>query len=225
MATLVSVNVGRAQAFTVGERKFRSAILKAPAEGRVMLGELGLEGDQQSDHRYHGGPMKAVYLYSAEHYAFWAHALKSDALPPGTLGENLTIGGLDGGLEQALHVGDVLQVGGARVQLTTPRQPCWKLETRMGLPGFAKAFLESGRIGMYARVVQEGEVAAGDDVSVFERAPKSATIADLIRALYFEDGAAAERVLADPRLAPELRRRLRKIQRNEPLESSDLPSG
>ena len=208
MANLVSVNLGRTRTFTVGDKKFRSAILKAPVSSRVMLRQLGVEGDQQSDHRYHGGPEKAVYLYSAEHYDFWKKALRSDAMPPGTLGENLTIGGFEGGLEQALHVADVLQIGGARVQLTTPRQPCWKLETRMGLPGFAKAFLESGRIGMYARVVAEGEVGAGDEVTVVERGDASAKIADLIRALYFEDAAAAQRVLADIGLHPKLRSRV-----------------
>lgn len=213
MPHLVAVNVANVQSFTVGERKFRSAILKAPVEGRVLLRELGLDGDHQADHRFHGGPEKAVYLYSFEHYAFWQKALKLDAMPPGTLGENLTIGGFEKDLEHDLHVGDVLAIGGALVQLTTPRQPCWKLETRMGLSGFAKAFLESGRIGMYARVSREGGVAAGDAVSVERRSARSATVRDLLLALYFEDDTAAQRVLDDDELEPRMRRRLSRTSR------------
>ena len=212
MAAVVAVNVAKAQTFTVGEKKIRSAILKAPVDGRVLLRTLGLEGDQQADRRYHGGPEKAVYLYSAEHYPFWQRALKSDAsLPPGTFGENLTIGGFERGLEQELRVGDVLEIGGARVQLTTPRQPCWKLETRMGLAGFSKAFLESGRIGSYARVLEEGEVGAGDELRVVRRSPAAAPFADLIRALYFEDRDASTRVLADPALEEGMRARLTRL--------------
>jgi len=205
---VVSVNVARAKTFTVVDRRFRSAILKAPVQGRILLRTLGLDGDQQADRRYHGGPDKAVYLYSSEHYAFWQKALESTDLPPGTFGENLTLSGFEHDLEHDLHVGDLLQIGAARLQLTTPRQPCWKLETRMGLPGFAKAFLESGRIGMYARVVVEGLVGARDEVSVVERGTNSASVADLIRALYFEDAEAGRRVTADEALDPRLRRRL-----------------
>lgn len=205
MLHVVSVNVGRVAAFESGGRRFRSAILKAPVEGRRTLTRLGIEGDEQADRRFHGGPEKAVYLYGAEHYSFWEKALRRGPLPPGTLGENLTIGGFARGLEQELRVGDVLRIGEARVQLTTPRQPCWKLETRMGLPGFARAFLESGRIGTYARVLEEGSVGARDDVQVLDRSPRAATVADLIRALYFRDPVAAERLLADGGLDPRLR--------------------
>jgi MOSC domain-containing protein YiiM len=193
---VVSVNVSGVRSFTVPkegtkdgrEKTFRSGILKAPVAGRVKLLRLGLEGDRQADRRVHGGPEKAVYLYGAEHLAFWEKALRSP-IPPGTLGENLTIGGFERGLEQELHAGDELRIGTARVQLTTPRQPCWKLEARMGLPGFIKAFAESGRIGVYARVLEEGEVGAGDEVTVVARAPDSPTLAEFIRARFRKSGA------------------------------------
>lgn len=189
----------------------RSAILKAPVEGRVALRELGVAGDEQADRRFHGGPEKAVLLYALEHYAFWRGALKGVALPPGTFGENLTLEGF-ADLEAELRVGDVLRIGSgegaAVIRLTAPRQPCWKLEARMGLPGFARAYLESGRIGTYARVEQPGVIAAGDAVEVIARSPAAATLHDLNRALYFEDAAAAARVLADPALPEPLLRRL-----------------
>ncbi len=211
MPSLASINVGRAQSFDLGERKLRSAILKSPIAGRVELQPLGVAGDQQADRRFHGGPEKAVYLYALEHYPFWQSALKCVALPPGTFGENLTIEGWPD-LEGELHVGDELAIGdpqhGARVQLTTPRQPCWKLEARMGLPGFAKAFLESGRIGIYARVSRPGAIGVGDAVAVVTRSPQSATVRDLIAALHLEDRAAAQRVLADDALDAALRRKV-----------------
>jgi MOSC domain-containing protein YiiM len=208
MPRVLAVNVARARSFMVGERKFRSAILKSPIDGRVVLRRLGFDGDQQADRRFHGGPEKALYLYDAGAYDFWRKALRSAELPPGTFGENLTVEGFQHGLEQELHAGDVLAIGAAKVQLTSPRQPCWKLETRMGLPGFAKAFLESGRLGSYARVLEEGELGAGDEVRVEDRSASSATLQDLIRALYFEDRDAAARVLVDAKLDPAMRRRV-----------------
>jgi MOSC domain-containing protein YiiM len=211
-ARLASINVGRAQRFEGdGDGKaFRSAILKGPVAGRVALGEEGVAGDVQADRRYHGGPDKAIYLYALEHLAFWQKALRCEPLPPGTLGENLTIEGW-GDLEGTLHVGDTLAIGdgdaAAAIQLTTPRQPCWKLERRMGLPGFAKAFLESRRIGSYARVVKPGAIAAGDPIRVVVRSPRAATLRDLIDAWHFRDRDARARVLADDALHPALRRR------------------
>lgn len=208
MPRLDSVNAGSAQRHEIGGRSIVTAILKAPVAGRVMLRALGVEGDAQADRRFHGGIEKAVYLYGSEHYEFWRRALKGVELPPGTLGENLTIGGFERSLEDDLRVGDELSIGAARVRLTTPRQPCWKLETRMGLPGFAKAFLESGRIGMYARVVEEGEIGAGDRVAVARRSEGAASIRDLIRALHFRDDEAKRRVLAGEGLDPALRERI-----------------
>lgn len=214
---LASVNIGRTQSFEVDGKKFRSAILKSSIGGRVALGAEGVAGDQQADHRFHGGPEKAVYLYALEHYDFWQRALRCTSLPPGTLGENLTFAGF-ADLEGELHVGDTLELGtgdaAATIQLTIPRQPCWKLEARMGLKGFAKAFLESGRMGSYARVVRAGTIGAGDRVAVVERRPRSAPLRDLLRALYLGDDGARARVLADPELAPGLRRKVERGTRS-----------
>lgn len=215
MATVASVNVSEVKTFEVGGEKFRSAILKAPVAGRVMARTLGLDGDQQADHRFHGGPEKAVYLYGAEHYDFWRTRIRGETLerlgrlPFGIFGENLTIAGL-GDFEANLHVADVLKVGDAVLELTVPRQPCWKLETRFGIPEFARAFLGSGRIGSYARVKSEGLVGAGDEMTVVERKDDSITLADLILALYFRDEEAKARALASRSLPEKLRRRIEK---------------
>ena len=213
---LIAVCSGRAQGFTVGERKFRSAILKAPVSGRVALTADGVAGDQQADRRFHGGTEKAVYLCGAEHYAAWAAALATTPWPPGTLGENLTLGGA-AELERVLCVGDTLQLGtghdAPQLELTTPRQPCWKLETRIGIAGFAKAFVQSRRLGSYARVVRSGTIAAGDPVTLVARQPRAATLHDLIGALHLADHAAQERVLAQEGLPAALRRKLERALR------------
>jgi MOSC domain-containing protein YiiM len=216
--TVASVNVSAVRTFEVGGKRIRSAILKAPVAGRITARALGLDGDAQADHRFHGGPEKALYLYGAEHYDFWRGRIRGAALerlsklPFGSFGENLTIAGL-GDFEANLHVGDVLRVGDAVVELTDPRQPCWKLETRFGIEEFARAFLGSGRIGTYARVRTEGLVGAGDAVEVVERAADAIPLADLILALYFRDDAARARSLASTSLPARLRRR---IERQEP---------
>jgi len=213
VSTVASVNVSPVRTFEVGGKEIRSAILKAPVGGRVMVRALGVDGDAQADPRYHGGEEKAVYLYGAEHYAFWRSRIRGETLarlgglPFGIFGENLTIDGL-GDLERALHVGDVLAIGDAQLELTTPRQPCWKLETRFAIPDFARAFLGSGRIGCYARVRREGLVGAGDSVRVAERLDHSIPLADLILALYFRDEAAQARALASTSLPEKLRKRI-----------------
>jgi MOSC domain-containing protein YiiM len=213
MATVASVNVSPVRTFEVGGRKVRSGIQKAPVAGRVMVRALGIDGDAQADHRFHGGVEKAVYLYGAEHYDFWRKRIRGEplarlnGLPFGIFGENLTIDGF-GDLESSLHVGDVLALGDAVVELTDPRQPCWKLETRFGIPDFARAFLGSGRIGVYARVRREGLVGAGDEVTVVERLAGSIPLADLVLALYFRDKAAQARALASASLPERLRKRI-----------------
>jgi len=217
IATVASVNVSRVRTFAAGGKRIRSGILKQTVAGRVRLHSLGLDGDAQADHRFHGGVDKAVCLYGAAHYDFWRSRIRGATLaglmnlPFGTFGENLTLAGPDD-LESALHVGDVLRVGDAVIELTDPRQPCWKLETRLGIEGFARAFLGSGRLGCYARVRTEGVVGAGDDVRLVERAAGAISLADLILAVYLRDERAMTRALASASLPERLRRR---IERDE----------
>ena len=119
------------------------------------------EGDGQADPRYHGGPEKAVYLYPFEHYAYWAGVLSRQDLTPGAFGENLTTEGL---LEAETRIGDVFEIGSARLVVTNPRTPCAKLGAKFGSLGFVRVFASAGRPGMYLGVVQEGMVEAGDAI-------------------------------------------------------------
>lgn len=182
-----SVNVGMPAPLSYGGRTVRSGIVKAPVEGRVRVRRDGLAGDGQADLRVHGGPDKAVYAYPVEHYAHWAAELGRADLGPGRFGENLTVEGL---LEEDLAIGDVLRAGDALLEISQPRMPCFKLEMRLGRPGFTGPFLRSGRVGFYLRVLREGEVGAGDAMVRERPAAGSMSVRDV--ALLLLDSAAPE---------------------------------
>ncbi len=157
---LLSVNIGRSQALEVGSKTVRSGIVKTAMPEPVHVGALGLRGDQQADLKHHGGPDQAVYLYSAEDYAWWSAELGRD-LAPGTFGENLTLSSFG---PEPLEVGDRFRVGEVLLEATSPRIPCGKLGARLGDETFVKRFSEAGRTGVYTRVLREGYVQAGQPV-------------------------------------------------------------
>src|SRR5262249_18977648 len=156
-----SVQVG--QVAPLGPDGVPSAFAKSPARRPVPVGRLGLAGDAQADQVVHGGPDKAVYLYPAEHYDGWSRELPQHAalLVPGGFGENITTLGFD---EDAVCIGDVYRTGSALLQVTQPRQPCFKLGLRFGDSRLPRAFLQSGRSGWYARVLEDGIIAGLDRV-------------------------------------------------------------
>src|SRR5438552_8126480 len=135
---VVSVNVGGPREVEWRGRRVRTSIWKTPVAGRVRVGRLDLEGDEQSDLAVHGGPDKAVYVYPSEHYDDWRRELPGTDLPWGAFGENLTIQGL---LEDGVRIGDRLRAGSAEVSVTQPRMPCYKLGVRFGRDDMVKRFL------------------------------------------------------------------------------------
>jgi MOSC domain-containing protein YiiM len=175
-ASLTSVNVGlpktvqwRGQAVTTG-------IFKSPVEGPVALRRHNLAGDQQADLSVHGGPTKAVYVYPTQHYAFWRTELPDVEFGWGHFGENFSVESLD---ERSIFIGDEYRVGTARVVVTEPRMPCFKLGIRFDMADMPKRFLQSGRSGFYFGVVEEGEVQAGDALEQLSTHPDGLTIADV----------------------------------------------
>lgn len=146
----------------------RSAIAKSPRTGPVWIGELGLEGDEQGDPRVHGGPDKAVHHYPFDHYAAWRAELGE--LPvlaaPGAFGENVSTRGLD---ESSVCLGDRYALGGAVLEVSQGRQPCWKLNDRFGVPDMARRVQDTGRTGWYYRVLEPGSARAGDAFRLLER--------------------------------------------------------
>jgi MOSC domain-containing protein YiiM len=160
-ASVVSVQVGTIA--PLGPQNVPSAFVKRPVAGPVMAKTLGLIGDQQADLRVHGGPDKAIYCYPMEHYAKWLAERPSaeELLMPGGFGENLTTRGLD---EDLVCIGDVLRIGGVTVQVTRPREPCFKLGLRFKDPQILRELLRSGRSGWYLRVLEPGLVEAGASI-------------------------------------------------------------
>jgi MOSC domain-containing protein YiiM len=195
---LLSVNVGRPVELPHRGRTVRTGIVKSPVRGRVALRRLNLEGDGQADLSVHGGEEKAAYVYSWDAYLWWMEEL-GRRLQPGELGENLTVTGLADG---EVRIGDVLRVGEALVAVTGPREPCYKLGIRMGDPRFPAHFLRANRVGFYVRVLEEGTVGAGDEVTRERSDPESPTIAEIHR-LYAharDDRPALRRLVASPAL-------------------------
>ncbi len=160
---VLSINVGLPREVEWKGRSISTSIFKEPVSGPVRLLEDNLEGDKQADLSVHGGPAKVVYAYPSEHYEFWRSELPEMELDWGMFGENLTTEGLD---EESLHIGDVFQLGSARLVATEPRMPCFKLGIRFGRDDMVKRFLEEQRSGFYFGVEQVGMVQAGDE---FER--------------------------------------------------------
>jgi MOSC domain-containing protein YiiM len=180
---LLSVNVGLPREIEWKGKLVRTSIFKAPVSGRVRVGKLNLEGDQQSDLSVHGGIDKAVYAYPSEHYPFWHDELPDTDLPLGIFGENFTTEGL---LEEAVHIGDRFRVGSAELVVTQPRMPCFKLGIRFGRADMIKRFLQSGRTGFYLAILKEGEVTAGESIELLQGDEYGVTIADIVN-LYRRD--------------------------------------
>jgi len=158
---VLSVNVALPRLIAWKGQTFNTGIFKEPVDGAVMMRQLDFDGDRQADLSVHGGPYKAVYAYPSEHYEFWRKELPEMELPWGQFGENLTTEGLN---EEDTHIGDVLRIGKATVQVTQPRLPCFKLAAKFQRDDILKRFLQSGRSGFYLSVIEEGLVAAGDAI-------------------------------------------------------------
>jgi MOSC domain-containing protein YiiM len=197
MGQIVSVNVGQAvDAAWVDKAVKRTAIDKRPVTSRVAVGRLGLAGDAQGDEANHGGPEQAVYTYAREDLDWWAARLGDGELRNGIFGENLTLRGID--VNGAL-LGECWRVGGALLQVTGPRVPCGVFRDWMGRPGWVKQFTRAERIGAYVRVLEEGDVAAGDPIVVEHRPERDGgvTVTESFRAFH-GDRALMRRILAIP---------------------------
>ncbi|MGO1072346.1 MOSC domain-containing protein [Lysobacter sp. CA199] len=172
---------GRAQPYT--RPGSVSAIAKTRFEGRVRIGEMGVDGDEQGDRRVHGGPDKAVHHYPRDHYALWREEIGEHPLleAPGAFGENFSSHGLT---EAQVCLGDRYRIGDAWLEVSQGRQPCWKLNDRFGVADMARRVQASGRTGWYYRVIQAGEIAAGDTLTLIERPWPQWTLQRIATMLY-----------------------------------------
>jgi MOSC domain-containing protein YiiM len=172
---LVAVNVGLPRVIGTSRwgKPIRSGIVKQPVTAAsIYLDTLNLDGDQQADLTVHGGRDKAVYAYPSEHLPLWNDDLGTD-FGPGTFGENLTTAGW---MEDAVRIGDVWAWGEARLQVSQPRSPCYKLATITGRPDLLKRLVRTGRTGWYLRVLEPGTVPVAGPIQVIERNPAGVSV-------------------------------------------------
>ncbi len=183
MSHVESVNVGRPRPMErSGGEVTTSAIWKEPIGGRVAVRGVNVGGDDQADRSVHGGPDQAVYAYAGEDNDWWSGQL-GRALVPGTFGENLTTRGVD--VTNAL-IGERWAIGTVLLEVTSPRIPCWKLAKRMDDPRFVKRFAGAGRPGAYLRIIEEGELAAGEEIELVERPDHDVSVVFMAHAYQFD---------------------------------------
>lgn len=178
---LISTQVGRVKSYGDKQNKefldkyWESASIKEATDGKIWVGKTGLAGDEVADKVHHGGVEKAVFANSYENYGEWAKFLGLNTIPFGALAENLTISGLH---ESSVCLGDVHKIGSALLQVSQPRKPCWKIATRWSNKKFTNEIYTTGLSGWYYRVLQEGFVEAGDEVSVVSQDESKISIFD-----------------------------------------------
>ncbi|MGZ3145886.1 MOSC domain-containing protein [Lentzea chajnantorensis] len=209
-AHVVVVSTGVVRELPWRGRAVTTAIAKTPTPHRVEVGRLGLAGDEQGDVENHGGPNKAVLLYSAEHYTTWSEEIGELAMP--AFGENLTTSGL---LESDAVIGAVYSVGSVLLQVSQPRRPCFKLAARHGVDDLAVRAQRSGRTGFYCRVLQPGHLVHGDRLVPVSTPMHGITAAEVHRVVNLDRGdrEGARHLLRHAGVLPEswagmLRRRL-----------------
>ncbi|GAC1320646.1 MAG: MOSC domain-containing protein [Chloroflexota bacterium] len=190
-----SINVGRPRAVLYRGRTVMTSIWKSPVSTPVSVRGINIEGDDQADRSVHGGPDKAVYAYARDDLDWWGKQLATD-LEAGAFGENLTIAGLPVSTAVA---GERWRIGTALLEVAQPRLPCFKLGIRMSNARFPKRFGGAGRPGAYLRILEDGEMAAGDSVEVIHRPHHGVTMEMMSRARLHDHGHAA-RLLEAPEI-------------------------
>ena len=209
---VVSTNIGKPTTIEWNGEKVQTGIYKHQVDEPIYLGTKDVRKDNVMDRRYHGGVDKACYLYSADHYNYWKKFYPELELSWGMFGENLTIEGLH---EAEINIGDTFQLGEATIQVTQPRQPCFKLGVRFGDPMVVKQFVDSGFPGVYVRVLKNGFVKTGDKLIQTEK-KNALSIQKVFKLLYAEEfqEEAVEMAVKDPFLAESCRRDLQKRWKN-----------
>ena len=200
MARLLSVNVGLPRDITWQGKTVHTAVWKAPVQGRRMARRLNIDGDGQGDLAGHGGEQRAIFVYQIESYHYWQNELGRSDFTYGQFGENFTIEGLS---DQEICIGDRYRVGGALLEVTQPRVTCYRVGIRMNEPQMAALLVARGRPGFYFRVLEEGEVGAGDEIMLVAPGRERMSVFMINALLYMptHPRSALERALRIPALS------------------------
>lgn len=178
---VISTNIGKKRKVTWGNQEIYTGIYKFQVNNPISLGLTDVENDQVIDRRYHGGLDKSCYLYAANHYEYWKQLFPDLDWQWGMFGENITVEGLD---ESELYIGDILKIGETEVQITQPRQPCFKLGIRLENSMAVKKFIEAERPGIYVRILKPGKVKSGDTIEIKNKKANSYSVKDVFHFLY-----------------------------------------
>jgi MOSC domain-containing protein YiiM len=207
-ARLISVNVGLPKAVDTGRRVVETAIWKYPVEGRVKVRGVNLDGDGQADLTVHGGENKAVYAYAIEETRAWEEEIGKE-LGAGAFGENLTTEGVD---VSGAVLGERWRIGTTLLEVVQPRLPCFKLSLKMEDPAFVRTFARAGRPGAYLKIVEEGELGAGDAIEVdLAGRPDHGVSVRLVADAMLVDHSLIPRAEEAPQLIPGLRAQMAEL--------------
>jgi ferredoxin-NADP reductase/MOSC domain-containing protein YiiM len=190
MARLLSVNVGLPRDIPWQGNTVRTAVWKDPVRGRRMVRRLNIDGDGQGDLTGHGGEHRAVFVYQMDSYRYWQRQLGRTGFEYGQFGENFTVEGLS---DDEVCIGDRYRIGGAVFEVTQPRVTCYRVGIRMNEPQMAALLVAHGRPGFYFRVLEEGEVEAGDEIVRVGQGPQGMTVSE-VNALLYKPGHPADRL-------------------------------
>ena len=181
---VLSVNISNPQTINWRGKKVQTGIFKNPVDKPIFLGKNEVKGDTISDRKVHGGEYKACYLFSAEHYEYWKNLYPNLDWNYGMFGENLTLSGFS---ENKVCIGDIFVIGEAVVQITQPREPCYKFGVKFGAQKVLKQFIKYGYPGTYVRILNEGFVSKGDSIILREKSSSKITIHQFFNLLFAEN--------------------------------------
>jgi ferredoxin-NADP reductase/MOSC domain-containing protein YiiM/ferredoxin len=215
IAKLVSVNVGLPKNVSWQGRTVFTGVFKDPVEGLREVGKLNVDGDGQGDLKGHGGEQRAVFVYQMDSYRYWEHELGRNDFVHGQFGENFTVEGLG---DDQVCIGDRYQIGSAIFEVTQPRVTCYRVGIRMNDPRMPALLVSHHRPGFYFRVLQEGEVQAGDEITKLSAGPEQMTVADVDALLYLPGHTRQQllRALRVPALSPGWQSSFKALLNEEP---------
>jgi len=179
---ILSTNISLPKKIIFNNKTLTTSIFKKPTDKVLKVKKEGLFGDGQADLQAHGGVNKAIYLYSYLHYEYWSSIFKKDfSNDYGLVGENLTIDDLN---EKQFFIGDELKIANVVVKITQPRIPCYKLSIKMNVKNFTQLFIDHGYLGIYAKVIKQGQIKKGDNLELIHRENNTMSIYEVSKLVF-----------------------------------------
>tara|TARA_R110002073_G_scaffold53573_1_gene138207 strand:+ start:3699 stop:4346 length:648 start_codon:yes stop_codon:yes gene_type:complete len=211
---IISTNIGKATTFLWNGREEQTGIFKYPTDEPLFLGKIDVLKDTVIDREHHAGINKACYLFPSDHYPYWKGMYPELNWDWGMFGENLTVDGLD---ESIMRIGDIYKIGNAIVQVSQPREPCYKLGVRFGNAKILKEFIDYGYSGTYVRILEEGEVKNGDELILQEKSENTLTVKECFQIILAKqkDPVLLQKAINNPSLPEYKRDRLKKYVEQE----------